>query len=648
VGWLLVGSIGLGAWCLSIAVGLGHALAARLMPRHRAATRLSAAFLLGAALLSYSVLGLGLIGRLRPAPLFGLLALATLPCALTWRSIAALFRVVMTDAWTDFRAGAGPVRVLTALTLALVAMSPVVPLLPVTNADALAYATAAPARFARDGAVLFYSDSYESAFVLLVEQLHAIGYVFALRPVGVWFEVAAQLLVFLAAADCYRAVAGDERPGSAYVCGAALLLVPLTQLMPFMAKAHLVEMLAIIVVMTTVLEAPDRGGWAGAAACAGVCIATKYNAGLGLAALVAPATLVAAWRARHDTRVVTLFGAVGWLLLLGSPPYVRNWLWTGNPVFPMNVPGFDSPYHLRHQDDWIASLYYLDSGFGRRPLDLLLWWPRAAVLPIRGSASYMGTFALSFLPLALVRPRARHALVLLTGVASSTVALFVLGAQFERYFIAPIVGMTTLAVAGWDGRRRRSASIGWAGVALLLFLGLCVTLPQKAYGLLVQVPALASRAREAQVIEQTTPWYADFVRIRETVAPGSPVLCLLRTCQYLVVYRREDAFFRLVEANEGPPGRIDPRPVHEGLLAQGLRYIVALDSLADGRAPVSVVDWLRVCGGRLVYHNAQARFGTRDPRRVRTGGLVLIELTDTLAPDAASLSGRCAMPTTAW
>jgi len=648
VGWLLVESTLLGAWCLTIAVGLGYPLTSRLMPRHRSATRLSAAFLIGTAILSYLILGLGGVGLLRPVPLLALLTMATIPCVRARGPIAALLGVVAADARIDYFESPLPVRALTTLTLALVAMSLVVPLLPVTNADALAYATAAPERFARAGAIQFYSDSFESAFVLLVEQLHAIGYVFALRPVGVWFEVAAQVLLFFAAADCYRAVWGDQRRGSASLCGVALLVIPLTQMMPFMAKAHLVEALAVTVAMAVLLEAPEKGGWSGAAACAGVCVATKYSAGLGLASLIAPTALRVMWRSRHEIRGVDLVGAGASLVLLGAPLYIRNWWWTGNPLFPMSLPGFGSSYHLRHQDDWITSLFYPDYGFGRRPLDLLLWWVRVSVLPIRGSASYIGTFALSFLPLALVRRRAPSAFTLTLGIALSTSVLFLVGVQLERYYIAAIVAMSVLAVAGWDAHRGTSATVQWSGVALLFFLAIFVTLPQKAYGLFVQLPALVSHAREVDVIEQTTPWYADFVRIRGILPPRSPVLCLLRNCQYLVDYRREDDFFRLVEASEKPSREIDPRPVYQGLRARGIDFIVALDSGMKAGAPVSVVDWLRRCGGRIVYRNPQARFGTRDPRRVLTGAVVLIELNERLTPPATTLSGDCVMPSQAW
>lgn len=641
-------SVGLGTWALAIAFGLGYPWAARALPRSGAATRLSAAFLIGTALLSYAVLALGLWGSLRPIVMLALLSVLTIPSAWQFVALRRVFADVACDVWQAYRQSSLPVRILSCVVALLVALSAVAPLLPVTNADALAYATATPARFALDGAMRFHPDSYESAFVLLVEQLHTIGYVFGLRPVGVWFEVAAQVLLVAAARECYRAFSSGTRPGTSLVYGVALLAIPLTQLMPFMAKAHLVELLAIVVVMTVVLEAPEKGGWYGAAACAGICVATKYSAGPGLASMLAPAVSIALWRSRMLWRPGHLLGLAAVALLLAAPVYLRNWWWTGDPLFPMHVAGFTSPFHLRHQDDWIASLYYLDSGFGRRPSDLLLWWPRAAILAIRGSASYMGTFALAFLPLAFGRSRAPHTNAVAAGFALSTVMLFVAGSQFERYFLAPIAAMTLLAVAGWDGWRPVSRWVEAAGLAILMGLALGVTLPQKAYGLFVQGPALFSFAGEARVLDATTPFHADFVRIHDLVPPDAPVVCLLRNCQYLVNYRREDALFRLTEANQAASGHIDPRPVYAGLRAQGLRYLVAYDSDDGQGPPASVVDWLARCAGTTPYRNTQARFGTRDPRRVRYGAVRLIALSDALTADGAALSGPCLMPVRSW
>lgn len=618
-----------------MAIGLGVALAGRLAPGHGPATRLALAFLVGTALLSYAVLALGLAGGLRPLPVLGLLAALSVPLVRERRRIRAHVAATAADLRAAYAAAPAPERALLVLAGLSTGLGAVVPLLPVTNADALAYATSVPWRFAQDGRMQFYPDSYETAFVLLVETLHTVGYTLGLRPLGPWFEVAAQALLLFAAADCYRALWGDGRRGSAYLFGTALLLMPLVQLLPFMTKAHLVELLAIVVALTLVLEAPARGGWAGAAACVGVAVATKYIAGIGIVALLAPAVVLGLRRLPRPPRARELVGAALVAGLLAAPFYLRNLAWTGSPLFPLTVPGFASPFALRSQAAWLANVYHVDSGYGRAPSDLLLWWPRASILPIRGSASYIGTFALALLPLALVaRPRPRRLLDLGLGFLSATLALFVLSAQFERYYLAPLAAMTALAVAGWDAQRAR-ASVYWAGVVLLLSPGL-LALTLKGYGLLVHAPALLSRAGEARVLDRTTPWYADYEAIRLRVPATEPILCLLRNCQYLANHRRDDVLHRLVEASEDAGGEADPRLVWRGLRAQGIRHVVTREPDA---AP-TVVGWLARCGGRVVYRNPAARFGTRDPRLAGTQVVVLIELVDTLDDRAAECRGQ--------
>jgi hypothetical protein len=652
---LLLGTLGLGAWCLALAVGLGFPLATRLAPRNGAATRVALAFLLGSALLAYAVLGVGLAGGLRPLPLLGLLAALSAPGLCYRRRIAAHLAAMAADLRAAYGRSAPPERGLMWLAASLTCLSLLVPFLPVTSADALAYSTAIPARFAQDAGMRFYPDSYESTLALLNETLHAIGYTLGLRPTGVWFEVGAQVLLPFAAADAYRALWGDDRRACAYLFGVALLVTPLVQLMPFMTKGHLVEMLAIVAAVTLVLDAPTRGCWAGASACVAVAAATKFIAVLGLVPLLAPSVVLAVWWQRRTPRAIALAGvtALTLAMLLAAPFYVRNFVWTGNPLFPVSVGGFTSPFHLRHHDAWISSVYDVDSGFGRFPTDLVLWWFRVSILPIHGWASYVGPFALAFLPLGLfARPRPRRALDLWLGFLAATVVLFLLSSQFARYFLAPLVAMTALGVAGWDAQRDARRSAYWAGVVILAALGVLLTLPLKGYGLLTHGPALLSRAGEARVLASMTPWYADFERIRTLVPPEEPVLCMLRNCQYLANYRREDSFFRLAEAHEDEAGRIDPRPVWRGLRNLGVRHVVmrgkALPGDGNDTPATTLLEWLARCGGRVVYRNPAAWFGTRDPRHTDTGVVVLVELRDMLDGQAESLAGPCRAPIAPW
>jgi hypothetical protein len=257
----------------------------------------------------------------------------------------------------------------------------------------------------------------------------------------------------------------------------------------------------------------------------------------------------------------------------------------------------------------------------------------------------MGPFFLMFLPLSIfVSPRPRHLYATMLGFVSATVVLFVSTGQFERYFLAAIVPMALLAVAGWrglQGKRRLVSIVGYVvicGLAGLMF-------PLKAYGLMRQLPALVSSEGATRILVQNTPYYTDLLRIRQIVPVSEPIVCMIRTCQYLENYRREDVVIRFVEqqASAADP---DPRRVWANLHAQGLRYMLlgAPETLSDNpKRPTTLLGWLARCGSQVVYRNPRAQAGARDPRNLRTSDLVVIKLVDTLPVSAAQLQDGCAV-----
>jgi len=68
----------------------------------------------------------------------------------------------------------------------------------------------------------------------------------------------------------------------------------------------------------------------------------------------------------------------------------------------------------------------------------------------------------------------------------------------------------------------------------------------------------------------------------------------------------------------------------------------------DDKPEATVLGWLARCGGRVVYRNPAARFGTRDPRHAGTGVVVLVELREALDAQAEGLAGPCRAPIAAW
>lgn len=642
----LLANVAVGVWVLCIALGLGFPIAVRFAPRGRDAIQLSLAFLLGTTLLADVLMAAGLGGWLTPLPLLAILAILSIPLVVCGRRIWHRLRGLLNSLRSAFLQATLVDRVILIAVIAATALSVVIPLFPVTNADALAYATAMPARFVSDGRMQFYPESFDSStWVLVVETVHMLGYGLGLRPLGVWLEVAAQFMLLFAIADAYAVFTGNDDRVSAFVAAAVTMSIPLMQMMPFMTKGHLTELLALVVCLTLVLEAPEKGGWLGIAASAAVALAVKYSAVVGLLALVVPGLLLGLRRQPKSLGWRDVLGMLIVGLVVSCPFYVRNLVWTGNPFFPIKIPLFSSPYQLRGYEAVVRSVR-TDSGYGLGLKDLALWWLRASAVPASGLSFYMGPFFLMFLPLAaVVSPRPRHLYAAILGFVSASTVLFFLTGQFERYFLAAIVPMALLAVAGWRGlqRKRRVAfSVGY-----LVILGIVgLTLPLKAYGLALQLPALVSSEGVRRVLVQNTPYYDDFLRIREVIPVSEPIVCMIRTCQYLQNYRREEVLTRLVEQQAGA-GRPDPRQVWATLRAQGLRHILvgAPESVSDNpKGPTTMLGWLARCGGQLVYRNSHARLGVRDPRNVRTSDLVVIRLADSLSVSAARLEDGCAAP----
>jgi hypothetical protein len=219
-------------------------------------------------------------------------------------------------------------------------------------------------------------------------------------------------------------------------------------------------------------------------------ISTKYQA----IYLCVPPTLASLWllgvkvvraRARPASapRLALPPAVLAVVVLVGtSPLWLKNWLWYGNPVYPMLQARFDShPWAPGTNPDkylelaaWTPQGTLLDKiretflatfTFSFKPHD---WWNLHADLPVFGSL-----FTL-VLPLILFIPRRRR----LVGLAVATWAgLFVWYWTYhqDRYlqailpWMAALVGVTLAAIwaRGWTGRLAAallvSAQIVWGG-----------------------------------------------------------------------------------------------------------------------------------------------------------------------------------------
>jgi hypothetical protein len=233
-----------------------------------------------------------------------------------------------------------------------------------------------------------------------------------------------------------------------------------------------------VLALARYVERPSRPWFAMAALNLGIGLGTKHVALLVLTALVV--MLIVLLRVSGETlwgalRTGALLGAIA--LLLASPWYLRNWVESGNPVFPELYSVFGAP-----ADRWSAvsdrglEEFLAHFGRGRTPWNLFtLPWDMTI-----HAARYGGTLGVLFLILlpGLVRRGRPRGTGWLLAFAVLYLALWASPlSSFQLRHVVPIVPILAVlaaaALAGRPTRGRRGAPVfAVAGVAVLLVLNL--------------------------------------------------------------------------------------------------------------------------------------------------------------------------------
>jgi hypothetical protein len=142
----------------------------------------------------------------------------------------------------------------------------------------------------------------------------------------------------------------SQRPGAGTVAGVLVTAVPWIPMLGAVAYVESSLLLTSVLALGWMLKAmndpPRRVAWmALGGAMAGLACGVKYT-GVPSVLLVFPAAFVVIWLLRRGSRMedggwrrvivaALAFGLVGGMLFL--PWAVRNWVWSGNPVFPMEM-----------------------------------------------------------------------------------------------------------------------------------------------------------------------------------------------------------------------------------------------------------------------------------------------------------------------
>jgi hypothetical protein len=302
---------------------------------------------LGMGTLAYLVLALGLLSLLSPFSIGALMVAGWVLAVLFFRdrkkdAVRKTPQKSPVEKWaTLLLSGYVGLLALTTLFSALAAVNGL-------DWDSLSYHLAAPRIYLREGRIPFIAYDSHTHFPFTMEMLYTVGMAFGGGPAGKLFHWAAGWLAALAAGVFTSRLEVGGRPPPAWAGpAAAAFFGSMPVVLWEMGTAYvdlgtsLFQLLALTALVDAVRFEEGRPrvrleGAALAGVLSGFALGTKYTAllqfgllGLGLLWIV----VRSGPRARIPALQATLaFGLLG--LLLASPWYLKNWLWTHNPVYP--------------------------------------------------------------------------------------------------------------------------------------------------------------------------------------------------------------------------------------------------------------------------------------------------------------------------
>jgi hypothetical protein len=559
-------ALGLGA--LSLAVGDRLLLYLQLRTETRT-ERVLLASSLGLGALGCGLLFLGLLGLLRPWAIWTMLGLAALwslpPLLSRGRSLRKGWSLPRPDGLFE-QLGLTFVLVIVAIVL-------VRGLAPVTDYDGLAYHLVVPRDYLEAAKIYAIPGEAHANFPLIVDLLFIPGIALGLENTARLIHLGFGLLLGLGVYSLAHHLLGQR---SAWL---ALFVFATTPVVGTVAGyAHtdlgwaLFEFLAVYTFLVW-LQNRDQRWLVLVGLMAGLGMGSKYLGlpalgVLGLVLLIEGLLLSRRpWRAVFSNGLV--LGLVA--LVVASPWYLKNWIWLGNPFYPLWFGG-------REWDAYLAAkLEFMGTNYGPRrgPLAILL-------LPLDifiYSFGYFGPIPLAFPPppsllLPLYAFVKRHrAVSLLLLIAILRFATWVLSARNTRYLldIYPLLSVASAYLLTELARRKLLRSLGQVLVLILMV----ANLTWQAL-LLIQedpIPVLLGReSPEAYLLDHNHPPYRAIHFINQ-LPPGSKVLFVGNGQSYYVIQDK------IADVNHSNWGHLihlygeEPRQLREALAAQGITHI---------------------------------------------------------------------------
>jgi len=375
-------------WLISVSTALGQRLLGRLPLSTGENLILGSG--LGLGLLGLLTFGLGLIGLFYSWFFIGLTLFLTL---LLQKELRTLIKTLL--AWRP----APPPRLATAYMVALGGLTLILALLPPTDWDGLLYHLTAPKLFIEQHRIVSGIDSHPFYYPFLIEMIFS--YSILLRG----GDIVAKLLHFsygiLLTALVYLTTTHHLKRPAGWSAILIFLSMPLISTLATWAYNDLALAFYQLAILYTFIKSetsPQRQGWLILTGCmAGFALGIKYTS------FISPLLIgvILLYRLSRAISYASLRSLAHFCLpavAIGSPWYIKNYFFTGNPVYPFIFGGLFW--------DEFRNIWYQQAGTGiGADIITLLNLPFLVTLGIRDVNYYdgrIGPLILLFLPLLLL------------------------------------------------------------------------------------------------------------------------------------------------------------------------------------------------------------------------------------------------------
>lgn len=571
------------AFLLASAVWVGLSLQVWLIPSERLPPWERVLYAAGFGIGAYSLIVqfLGLAGILHRTSLVLIPAVAVVVRRLAPRG-SARRETPPADSADD---GLGPsAKVLLVLAmLPFAALATLAAALPTTDYDALAYHLLGPKEYFLAGRIEFLPHNVYTTFPFLTEMYPLAG----MALLGDWFEggLAGQIALSASgpatAAACGMLARRTFGPAAGWTAAFLYLTTPWTYRLssiPYVEGMMLFFAVLAVDAAWKCAESPLRSGIA-AGGFAGCAIACKYP---GLVVVAVPAMAILLVRARPASRWTSLLGFAAGCAAMAGPWLIRNFVWTGNPTFPLLFSLFGG----REWSSGLAQRFargHQPSGFGLQQAAGYLW-------DVLARSDWQSGLVFAFAPLAFLTDRKRTAATFTLFMAYLFLAYWLLTHRLDRFWlpIEPFAAVLAGAGATWTSKKLwrttvfLAAAIYWVYALAYCTSGLCglanYTAPlrdQRLENIRAQSPAVAVANDQALVPRGDRVLFLGYAGVYESQPEAL----------YSTVFN-QNRFETMLADPENPGRSKTPTEVRAALAKAGIDRIIVDWSWVDRyRAP---------------------------------------------------------------